>query len=63
VSCSWCERPPLLHSLEEARTCLERIAWREVDPQGTGSGVLGGRPVVKRPAAPRETARETHERL
>ncbi len=29
VSCSWCGRPPLDHSLEEARECLERIALRD----------------------------------
>jgi hypothetical protein len=28
MSCPWCSRPPIEHTLEEARFCLERIAWR-----------------------------------
>jgi hypothetical protein len=31
MSCAWCERPPLEHTVEQARECLERIAWRDAE--------------------------------
>jgi hypothetical protein len=37
-----CGRPPIEHSLEQARACLERIAWREVEG-GPGGRVDAGR--------------------